>query len=81
MRRIGQWTTVCFCVTLLQQFPAWESDWGWGDEVKEVEDGATGDYGKDDWLHECEVSASSLGDVIIIAREDRIAVLQGKISI
>lgn len=32
---------------------------------------------KDDWLHECEISVSALGDLIAIAREDRIAVLQG----
>lgn len=58
----------------------WNDDWGWDDEGKEQSDDSKdgGDHtASEDWLSECEVSISSLGELIAIAKGDRLAVLQG----
>ncbi|XP_067941814.1 rab3 GTPase-activating protein non-catalytic subunit-like [Watersipora subatra] len=53
----------------------WDNDWGWEDEAQQGAVDKEEDC-KEGWLHECEVSVSSLGDLLVVAKDDRLALLQ-----
>lgn len=60
----------------------WEDNWGWGEEENcgDTEEQNEAAEVVDDWLSECEISASPLVDLLVIAKSERICILQGKMS-